>query len=67
MTKREFMYAVGITDPDQLENIMLLCGDNEPADGNWLKLMRKWYSETVDRMNKYESLYYRYRFSRPTE
>lgn len=59
MTKKEFMTVVGIFDPNQLKAIMLLGGDEEPRDGDWTGIMRKWYGEMVERSNKYETLYHR--------
>lgn len=42
MTREEFMYIVQM-DQEQLENIMLLSGEDEPEDGNWTEMMKKWY------------------------
>lgn len=40
MTREEFMYIVQM-DQEQLENIMLLSGEDEPEDGNWTEMMKK--------------------------
>lgn len=57
MTKEQFMYITGITDEEQLENIMLLEGDSEPEDGDWTELLKKWFEELKQYANKYEHLY----------
>lgn len=57
MTKETFMYITGITDPEQLANIMLLEGEEEPENGDWTELMKKWYIDQCEWSIRYEQKY----------
>lgn len=54
MTKETFMYITGINDEKQLNNILLLEGDEEPEDGDWTELMKKWYEDMCQMANTYQ-------------
>ena len=54
MTKNEFKYVTGISDEEQLENLMLLGGDEEPETGDWIEIMKKWYEDMVRYSNRQE-------------
>lgn len=58
MTKKEFMYITGFTDEEQLANIMLLGGDEEPLDGDLAELLKKWYDENQKSMIEYMDKYH---------
>lgn len=56
MDKKTFMYIVGI-DEKQLDNIMLLSGEQEPENGDWTDLTRSWYADAVDLANLFQAKY----------
>lgn len=58
MTREEFMYIVQM-DQEQLENIMLLSGEDEPEDGNWTEMMKKWYEDMKRYICKLENMYHK--------
>lgn len=51
------MYITGITDEEELENLMLLAGEDEPEDGDWTELMKKYYED----LRKY-AIYYEQKY-----
>lgn len=58
MNKETFKYIVGIDDNKQLDNIMLLNGDQEPESGDWTELLKKWYSDTCVELKTYMDKYH---------
>ena len=58
MTKDEFKYITGYEDEEQLANIMLLEGNDEPEDGDWTELMKQWYDSLLRTADEYMSLYH---------
>lgn len=57
MTKQTFMYIVGIDDEEHLDHIMLLKGEDEPENGDWTDLLRKWYEDLREWAVRYEQKY----------
>ena len=59
MTKNEFKYMVGIEDDQQIAGLMLLLGDSEPEDDDWIEVARNWYKASNDQYRNYMEKYHK--------
>lgn len=47
MTKQEFKYITEMND-EQIDSVMLLDNMPYPEDGDWIEVLRAWYSQLCE-------------------